>query len=59
MIQISSQLLNLLVVKSSRWLEDYVFTDMVSGLGVTRNIDTLIKGSSIFPFGKVDLTALI
>ncbi len=43
MMRTSSQLLNFFVVESSRRPEHYVFIDMVSNLGVTRTIGTLLK----------------
>lgn len=39
----SSQLLNFLIVESSRQPEHYVFIDMITNMGVTRTIGVLLK----------------
>lgn len=39
----SSQLLNFLVVESGRQPEHYIFIDMISNIGVTRTVGTLLK----------------
>ncbi|HAC64953.1 MAG TPA: hypothetical protein DCF68_15835 [Cyanothece sp. UBA12306] len=43
MMRTSSQLLNFLVVDSGRNPEHYVFIDMISNLGVTKTIGTLLQ----------------
>jgi hypothetical protein len=42
-MRISSQLLNFLIVESSRQPEHYVFIDLISNMGVTRTIGLFLK----------------